>query len=730
MYKSNYYFSVLIVVIVLIVLIFVLYFYSVLYCKMESGDVVSQSNLTENRETMQVDRVRGVVKQSDIQASNVVTIQSLCDKPAVLQSGTVDATSEKGARVWQFGNGPAFLQTSTTQTRLSQVSQNFVFWEGTIHYRMVFTKTILQQTKFIVYWVPEGVPDASSVDEAVMFQHHVIINPDNGAHVDFAVPYISTRPYLSVTEATGMVYCRLFQPIVNNVDATATTLQYTLFVKSGDVVFRDLRPLPPPAGVPSAVSVPLFYPSHLYLSILPVDMTMATGTAVGVVSFFADSGVATEIMRYLSVGAATFATRQPVASSRNLSPEPYNPDVHRTLPISGAGSPTEAKPLWALNMLVATGVAQDIVRFVVTIGDNRGVWFRPLNAAISNLGVFNNQFYAPLPLMTPFPDWTTPVFLASYFETAEGSALQALMLSTSESRRDEEESARRRLDRMVESGRHTLLSTRDMYGRARRVVEVDLTGDAVEAGVDDGVVKTHGGALTRLKGNVIPITVPVGPEDIGEDIFQSDDVFEVVQDTNVSLFKGKEMYQMYAYFASLNYSGQKLPEWKHVGCEVQVVWQQFASAVSDYCQSSKPTLVDSQVYNMFCYFCDYRSKRNGALLDAWPSLPIVTRKNWQRLAAWIVCGDVDWCFAKIMNPDAPCRFETVAVENPTYQGEKPVCVVAPVVREARVEPVSVVQPVEVEVVPEAKPVGVVVPYIVECPRCRQLHYPGSACGCC
>lgn len=390
---------------------------------MSQGDIISSSNLTENMETLQKDIVPGTIQQSSLQASNVTTISHLCDQETVLQSGTVNATASKGTTIWEYENAPAKLQSTTQMTRLSQVSQNFVFWTGTIHYRMVFTKTILQQTKFIVYWVPDGVANPTTVDEAIMLQHHVIINPDNAAHVDFQVPFISTKPYHRVDELTGRVLCRLFQPIVNSVDGGETNLQYTLFIKSADVVFRDLKPLPPPAG--GSVLVPNFQASYAPL------LVFATGSRSLVdfanpITLYSDNSVA-----YVRTRAA-LTTTEPVVAWKaivndptipsELAPFAYLANTCRTVegePIPGT------VPVIARHMFVYTssGTGAPVVDVVWCASSASTSW---LNISVVRTLPVSQRIVAVNEGLQ-LPNLGAPPALASFFQSEVGAALYALL---------------------------------------------------------------------------------------------------------------------------------------------------------------------------------------------------------------------------------------------------------------------------------------------------------------
>jgi len=209
------------------------------------GDVVTESSLTVEPVKLEAQIVKGPLLERNLQASNVGTISGLCDFPSVLAAGSIAPNIAKGSYVFSYQVAPARLKTEVNLTRLSHMSDNFAFWHGEITFRMVVTKTILQQTKLVFYFVPISQGDVDNVDEAVMFQHHVIINPDNCEKVDFHIPFISTRPYHGVAEPTGTVICRVFQGFVNSVDGGGSPLGWTLFVKSKSVVFRDVVPLPP-----------------------------------------------------------------------------------------------------------------------------------------------------------------------------------------------------------------------------------------------------------------------------------------------------------------------------------------------------------------------------------------------------------------------------------------------------------------------------------------------------
>lgn len=180
-----------------------------------------------------------VVKYSETGEGLYRTFKEILNLPTFLNSGTIDSTAKLNDIIYEIELSPNALKSDIAISRVYYLAQLFKFWKGDIHFEMISTKAIFQQTKFIFAFFPGATKaDSESITlaDCVAQQHHVIFNPDNDNMVSINIPFWSTKTKHLLSEPTGLFTIRVFQPIVVTQE-TVTPLQWTLLVKSDSMDF-------------------------------------------------------------------------------------------------------------------------------------------------------------------------------------------------------------------------------------------------------------------------------------------------------------------------------------------------------------------------------------------------------------------------------------------------------------------------------------------------------------
>jgi hypothetical protein len=187
----------------------------------------------------------GVVAVSQLQATSERSIDDILKQETLVSSFTITSDVEVGARLDAFTVSPNRFHPPGASSRISFMAALFQFWRGTIMLRLVFTKTILQQMKIAVLFVPGAKIDDPTPTkiEIMQYSHKLIINPSNEMEVMFEIPFISDRPFLRMSENTGVLYFILFQPFTASVDPN-NVISCDVFVSSRTLQFHEFGIIP------------------------------------------------------------------------------------------------------------------------------------------------------------------------------------------------------------------------------------------------------------------------------------------------------------------------------------------------------------------------------------------------------------------------------------------------------------------------------------------------------
>lgn len=215
----------------------------------ESSELSSELNLKTMTMNMVNKSPSGTVKVSDFQATSERTISDILMQETLLDSFSVESTTEVGTVLAKFRVSPTDMHPSDSESRIAYISRLFRFWRGKISLNLIFTKTILQQMKIAVVFVPGAVDSdpAPTKGQLMMFSHKRIINPANEAEVEFIIPYVESRPFLPIGESTGIVYFILYQPFTTSVDP-GSSVSVDIFVRSKNLELHEFGIIPSNQG--------------------------------------------------------------------------------------------------------------------------------------------------------------------------------------------------------------------------------------------------------------------------------------------------------------------------------------------------------------------------------------------------------------------------------------------------------------------------------------------------
>lgn len=202
--------------------------------------------LNSEHNDMNTVRSNTAMKVGAVQPTARMSIYDLMKMETQAADFEVDATSTIGTVIYKTEVNPLSLNSGVT-TRVQWLSQMFRYWNGTLHFKFIFTKTILQQTKFLAVFVPNAkITDAAPTPaEAYFYTHKMVMNPANETEVTMSIPFVSDRPYLEMTASTGVFYFMVYQPIVASFDTS--TSPANIFVKvfnSAELELHETVPLP------------------------------------------------------------------------------------------------------------------------------------------------------------------------------------------------------------------------------------------------------------------------------------------------------------------------------------------------------------------------------------------------------------------------------------------------------------------------------------------------------
>lgn len=268
-------------------------------------DISVDVNLKSQTNSLANAKPQFVVKVGQFQATSERTIKDILTQETLLSTFEVQTTTEVGQVLAKFAISPERLHPPGESSRISFLSSLFKFWRGDIMLQVIFTKTILQQLKIALVFVPgANISDAPPTKEQIMmFSHKKIINPANEAEVNFIIPFVSDRPFLPMTSSTGVVYFVLYQPFTGSLD-TGTHISFDVFVKSDKMEFHEFGLIP---SYSSRIDLPN---NLLFLFSSPTGTPALLTGAAGSYSYVSDSGAV--------VNGATYTTTDDLSGIANF----------------------------------------------------------------------------------------------------------------------------------------------------------------------------------------------------------------------------------------------------------------------------------------------------------------------------------------------------------------------------------------------------------------------------
>lgn len=279
-----------------------------------------------------------------------------------------------GAVLYETPIGPGVINSDTT-TRVEWLSKLFKYWRGSHTFRFVFTKSILQQMKIMVVFVP-GATEFSlppTPAQAIYYTHHLIMNPANETEASLTVPYVSPTPFLPIEKETGRLYVLLYQPLVSSFDTSTTpSFIYIKMFVAAALEMHEFVPLPP---LDSVSETGVIADEDLWT----IAVTSATNTTLSgsttTVGLITDDGssVATTVRGASSTPGFSYEARTvtcwPIAANGPNTVINYDPARCRTLYGNPIGAMTTRQVYLASGTHNAQGVYTGPVT-VVTVGVN------------------------------------------------------------------------------------------------------------------------------------------------------------------------------------------------------------------------------------------------------------------------------------------------------------------------------------------------------------------------
>lgn len=327
-------------------------------------------------------RPSGGISTSQLQATSERTINDILKQETLVSSFTITPDVEVGTRLEAFIVNPKRVHPPGGSSRISFMASLFVFWRGMITLRLVFTKTILQQMKVAVLFVPGAKIDDPTPTKAeiMMYSHKQIINPTNESEILFDIPFVSDRPFLRMEEDTGVIYFILFQPFTASVDPT-NVISCDIFASSKTLEMHEF------GIIPSLDPLGFSLPNDLMFLLSETgNFILNSNAGGGTCSYESDSGalvsvtpgVAVEDISWCTIGAA-------VCGNEYQTPEVYNPATCKTV----WGEPEPG--LAGMGRFVGIKIEDQTVVPLSFHFSNRGVFFRAISGSMQS-----EQFLGPM----------------------------------------------------------------------------------------------------------------------------------------------------------------------------------------------------------------------------------------------------------------------------------------------------------------------------------------------
>lgn len=179
---------------------------------------------------------------------DAATLEELLTHETVLKTGVVKADAQLDTLVLAQRVGPRFLVGTGLKSRIAHLAELFQQWQGELRFRIYFTKSVFQQLKIVLAFVPTSDSNEPKYSALQLrgFHNSVVLNPSNDSEVVIPVPFISGLNWLPTTSATGWLVAKVFQPMVVT-QATNTDIPWTLCVSANTNTFTFRYILPAPA---------------------------------------------------------------------------------------------------------------------------------------------------------------------------------------------------------------------------------------------------------------------------------------------------------------------------------------------------------------------------------------------------------------------------------------------------------------------------------------------------
>lgn len=292
-------------------------------------DVGEDPSLEKIHESLVKRAPSGVVKTAQMQATSESTIADLTRSENLLDSVTVSPETVVETVLMKFPVSP-LMSKPGLPTRMAYVAKLFRFWRGIISLNFVFTKTILQQMKIAVTYVPGATVDSPAPTKGSLTQqsHRKVINPANEMEVEFDIPFVSKQPFLEMSEATGMIYVQVFQGFTGTTDPDAF-MAIDVFVSSDKLEMHEYAPIPDVDGGLEEID-----PQWVFLYTLASGMPFTAAQQAQNIAYVSDSGVTVNHLCQDATIDVTWATAgKPIAASNGFTSGAghYDPQVCRTL---------------------------------------------------------------------------------------------------------------------------------------------------------------------------------------------------------------------------------------------------------------------------------------------------------------------------------------------------------------------------------------------------------------
>lgn len=331
---------------------------------------------------MNTTMVKTPVREGSLMPTSKMSIEQLLEMETQAADFSVDPTSEIGTVIYQTSVNPISMTTNVT-TRVEWLSRLFKFWRGVLILKFIFTKTILQQCKFLAVFVPgaKDTDDPPSTADAYYYTHKMVMNPVNETELTFEIPFVNDRPFLPITESTGMFYFMVYQPIVNSFQSDNPPNIYVKVFNSAKLELHETIPLINLGNESSNVLTPSLLWAVTLESIFPTG----AATALTTTNLITDNGssISTPTFNLASYAHPAYTAGKPTSISEINITQTYSPSICRTLSGNPSGNGT-ARYVYFARQTVLANTAMSVIRCQV-VANATGIWLTTANSGTPTL---------------------------------------------------------------------------------------------------------------------------------------------------------------------------------------------------------------------------------------------------------------------------------------------------------------------------------------------------------